>query len=61
MQAEDAMPDGEEGQDEDLAVGLADVLGAGWGRPRPAYCILGPFGELHAGLADEADPEAGDL
>src|SRR5438128_8673789 len=59
VQAEDAMPDREHGDHEHLAVRLADVLrehGGGFGRDAD----LRALGELDAGLADQADPEAWD-
>jgi hypothetical protein len=58
MQADDAMPDRHEGDGEDLAVQVADVLRED---PRGGGGVLGerPVGEGHAGLTDEGDSKAG--
>ena len=53
------MPDREHRDDEHLAVGLADVLREER-RGLGGDAELRPLGELHAGLADQGDPEAGD-
>ena len=56
MQADDPVPDSEHGDHGHLAVDLSDVLGQHGGR-LGWHARLWAAGELHAGFADQGDPE----
>src|SRR5260221_13799641 len=59
VQADDAVPDGEQCDHEPLAVCFADVLRQHRRRLREAPALR-LFGQLDSGLADQGDPESGD-